>query len=41
LACVQLEALASGARDNAIMHPIAKGMTPKEMKAVAVYLSSL
>jgi cytochrome c553 len=38
---VQLEALASGARDNAIMHPIAKGMTPKEMKAVASYLASL
>jgi cytochrome c553 len=30
----------SGARDNAIMHPIAKGVTPKDMKAVASYLAS-
>ncbi len=38
---VQLAAFASGARDNAIMHPIAKAMTPTEIKAVAAYLASL
>jgi cytochrome c553 len=38
---VQLGAFASGARDNATMHLIAKGMTPNEMKAVATYLSAL
>jgi cytochrome c553 len=37
---VQLAALASGARDNAIMLPIAKGMTPKQINAVSAYLAS-
>ena len=38
---IQLRAFASGSRDNAIMHPIAKGMTPKDIKVVTAYLSSL
>jgi cytochrome c553 len=38
---VQLGALASGARVNETMNPIAKTMTPAEIKAVAAYLSSL
>jgi cytochrome c553 len=37
---VQLHAFASGARDNAIMLPIAKGMTPKDIDAVTAYLAS-
>lgn len=37
---VQLAAFASGSRDNAIMHPIAKAMTTDEIEAVASYLSS-
>jgi cytochrome c553 len=38
---VQLDAFASGSRDNAVMHPIAKAMTPEEIESVATYLSSL
>jgi cytochrome c553 len=37
---VQLGAFASGSRDNAVMHLIAKSMTPEEVKDVSVYLSS-
>jgi cytochrome c553 len=37
---VQLGAFASGPRDNPVMHVIAKGMTPEEVKDVSAYLSS-
>jgi cytochrome c553 len=37
---VQLGAFASGSRDNAVMHVIAKGMSPEEVKDVSAYLSS-
>jgi thiosulfate dehydrogenase len=37
----QLEALASGARKNAVMLPIAKSLSPAEREALARYLSGL
>jgi cytochrome c553 len=37
---VQLKAFASGSRDNAVMHLIAKSMTPEEVRDVSAYLSS-
>jgi len=38
---IQLRAFASGSRDNAAMHLIAKAMTPQERKAVTDYVASL
>jgi cytochrome c553 len=38
---VQLEAFASGARDNGAMNLIAKGMTRADIKAVAAYIDSV
>ncbi len=37
----QLEALASGARTNAVMQPVAKALSPEEREALARYLSGL
>jgi cytochrome c553 len=37
---VQIRAFAKGARDNAIMLPIAKSLRHAEIKAVTAYLSS-
>jgi thiosulfate dehydrogenase len=37
----QLEALASGARQNALMLPVAKALSPAEREALATYLSGL